>query len=68
MNKFLFNIVKSIRLSILQRKGWVFSRNVVISVHGVKKIGRGKVYCAENVCINAETMLVAFADIHIRKE
>lgn len=31
----------------------------------LRKLGGGKIYCSDNVCINAETMLVASADIHI---
>ena len=29
------------------------------------KLGGGKIYCSDNVCINAGSMLVAFADIKI---
>ena len=51
----------------LKRKGWVLSDNVVISIHGVKKIGGGKVYCADNVNINAESMIISNADVYIGK-
>ena len=43
---------------ILKRSGWVLSDNVMVSIHGVRKIGGGKIYCADNVNINAECMLV----------
>ena len=42
---------------ILKRRGWVLSDNVMVSIHGVRKIG-GRIYCADNVNINAECMLV----------
>ena len=60
-------IVRSVQKRLLQRRGWILSNNVTISIHGVKKVGGGKVYCADNVCINAETMLVTSADIIIGK-
>ena len=41
---------------ILKRRGWVLSDNVMISIHGVRKMGA--IYCADNVNINAECMLV----------
>lgn len=44
---------------ILKRRGWVLSDNVMVSIHGVRKIGGSKIYCADNVNINAECMLVA---------
>lgn len=52
---------------MLKRRGWVLSDNVIISIHGVRKIGGGKIYCADNVNINAECMLVASSDITIGK-
>lgn len=51
---------------MLKRRGWVLSDNVMVSIHGVRKIG-GKIYCADNVNINAECMLVASSDITIGK-
>lgn len=30
---------------ILKRRGWVLSDNVMISIHGVKKIGGGNILC-----------------------
>lgn len=30
---------------ILKRRGWVLSDNVMISIHGVKKIGGGDILC-----------------------
>lgn len=52
---------------MLKRRGWVLSDNVMVSIHGVRKIGGGKIYCADNVNINAECMLVASSDITIGK-
>lgn len=43
---------------ILKRRGWVLSDNVMVSIHGVRKMGGGRIYCADNVNINAECMLV----------
>ena len=63
----VYFLVSFLRSQILKRKGWVMAQNVQISLRGVKKIGGGKIYCDDNVCINAETMLIASADIHIGK-
>lgn len=52
---------------MLKRRGWVLSDNVMISIHGVRKIGGGKIYCADNVNINAGCMLIASSDITIGK-
>ena len=52
---------------MLKKRGWVLSDNVMISIHGVKKIGVGRIYCADNVNINAECMLIASSDITIGK-
>lgn len=52
---------------MLKRRGWVLSDNVMVSIHGVRKMGGGRIYCADNVNINAECMLVASSDITIGK-
>ena len=52
---------------MLKKRGWVLSDNVMISIHGVKKIGGGRIYCADNANINAECMLIASSDITIGK-
>lgn len=67
MKKIFYNIVSQLYRMFLKRKGWVLSDNVVISIHGVKKIGGGKVYCADNVNINAESMIISNADVYIGK-
>ncbi|MDO4462534.1 MAG: acyltransferase [Bacteroidia bacterium] len=67
MKKIMIKAIQAIQRYLLTKQGWVFSNNVIISLHGVKKIGGGRVYCADNVNINAGTMLVAGADIHIGK-
>ena len=51
----------------LKRNGWVLADNVIISIHGVKKIGGGKIYCDNNVNINAFSLFIASSDIHIGK-
>ena len=38
---------------------------MIISKKGVRKIGKGKIVCADNVNINAEVMFVAMKDITI---
>lgn len=35
-------IVRSVQKILLQRRGWVLSNNVMISIHGVKKVGGGR--------------------------
>lgn len=30
---------------ILKRRGWVLSDNVMVSIHGVRKIGGGDILC-----------------------
>lgn len=42
MKKIFYNIVSQLYRMFLKRKGWVLSDNVVISIHGVKKMGKGK--------------------------
>lgn len=53
MKMFIYEIVRAIRNWIFAKRGWVLGNNVTISIHGVKRIGGGKIYCANNVCINA---------------
>lgn len=67
MKRVIYNAAKWLLNKRLSRNGWVLNRNVTISFRDVRKIGRGKIYCSENVCINAGSMLVAFADIKIGK-
>ena len=43
MNMRIINdIVRGVQKVLLQRRGWVLSNNVMISIHGVKKVGGGK--------------------------
>lgn len=65
MKRMIYSIIQKVQRVVLQRNGWVLSDNVLVSIHGVKKIGEGKVYCADNVNINAESMLIAQADVYI---
>lgn len=67
MKRLLYRFITNLQQYRLKRKGWILSDNVVISMHGVRKMGGGKIYCAENVTINAESMLVASANIYIGK-
>ncbi len=59
--------MRCVQMMMLKRRGWVLSDNVMISIHGVKKIGGGRIYCADNMNINAECMLIASSDITIGK-
>ena len=67
MGRLIYSFVRWIQIMMLKKRGWVLSDNVMISIHGVRKIGGGKIYCADNVNINAECMLVASSDITIGK-
>ena len=67
MGRLIYSFVRQIQRMMLKRRGWVLSDNVMISIHGVRKIGGGKIYCADNVNINAECMLIASSDITIGK-
>lgn len=67
MGRLIYSFVRCVQRMMLKRRGWVLSDNVMISIHGVKKIGGGRIYCADNVNINAECMLIASSDITIGK-
>mgnify|MGYP004562355559 FL=1 len=67
MGRLIYSFVQWIQRMMLKRRGWVLSDNVMVSIHGVRKIGGGKIYCADNVNINAECMLVASSYITIWK-
>ena len=67
MGRLIYSFVRRIQIMMLKKHGWVLSDNVMISIHGVKKIGGGRIYCADNVNINAECMLIASSDITIGK-
>lgn len=67
MGRFIYSFVRGIQRMMLKRRGWMLSDNVMVSIHGVRKIGGGRIYCADNVNINAECMLVASSDITIGK-
>lgn len=67
MGRLIYSFVRWIQIMMLKKRGWVLSDNVIISIHGVKKIGGGRIYCADNVNINAECMLIASSDITIGK-
>lgn len=38
-------IVRSVQKILLQRRGWILSNNVTISIHGVKKVGGEGLLC-----------------------
>lgn len=43
MNMRIINgIVRGVQKILLQRRGWVLSDNVMVSIHGVKKVGGGE--------------------------
>lgn len=65
MNKYFYKIAVWLQHKQLIRKGWILGNNVTVSLRNVCKLGSGKVYCSDNVCINAESMLIAYADIRI---
>lgn len=67
MGRLIYSFVRWIQIMMLKKRGWVLSDNVMISIHGVRKIGGGKIYCADNVNINAQCMLIASSDITIGK-
>ncbi len=67
MKRLIYKIVCHVHRMILKRKGWVLSDNVVVSIHGVKKIGKGNIYCGDNVNINAESMIISNANVYIGK-
>lgn len=67
MGRLIYSFVRCVQMMMLKRRGWVLSDNVMISIHGVKKIGGGRIYCADNVNINTECMLIASSDITIGK-
>lgn len=67
MGRLIYSFVRWIQIMMLKKRGWVLSDNVMISIHGVKKIGGGEIYCADNVNINAECMPIASSDITIGK-
>lgn len=67
MKMFFNKIARLIQRIILTRRGWLLQDNVVISIHDVRKIGGGRIYCSENVNINTGSLLIASADIRIGK-
>lgn len=42
MKRMIYSIIQKVQRVVLQRNGWVLSDNVLVSIHGVKKIGGGK--------------------------
>lgn len=67
MMKCIFRFMRCIQRWMLTHQGWFLGHNVQVSFHGVKKMGGGKIFCEDNVCINAETLLIASSNIHIGK-
>lgn len=39
MGRLIYSFVRWIQIMMLKKRGWVLSDNVMISIHGVKKIG-----------------------------
>lgn len=67
MKHCIFRFMRNCQKKLLTHQGWNLGRNVQVSFHGVKKIGGGKIVCEDNVSINAETLLIASANIYIGK-
>lgn len=42
MGRLIYSFVRWIQIMMLKKRGWVLSDNVIISIHGVKKIGGGE--------------------------
>ena len=41
MSRLIYSFVQWIQRMILKRRGWVLSDNVMVSIHGVRKVGGG---------------------------
>ena len=41
MGRLIYSFVRCVQRMMLKRRGWELSENVIISIHGVKKIGGG---------------------------
>lgn len=41
MKQFVYKVLRALMCWRLKRNGWVLADNVLISMHGVKKIGGG---------------------------
>ncbi len=67
MRSLLFKWYTAIQHVFLKRNGYVLGSNVIISQKGVRKIGKGKIMCSDNVNVNAETLFIAYKDITIGK-
>lgn len=67
MNRIIYKLFTWIQHQRLKKKGYCLGKNVIISNKGVRKIGKGKIFCSDNVNINSEVMLVAFKNILIGK-
>lgn len=63
----IYYLISKCHHLVLSLNGWVFADNVVVSIRDVKKIGKGKIICADNVNINSGTMLIADNNIVIGK-
>lgn len=44
MGRLIYSFVRRIQIMMLKKRGWVLSDNVMISIHGVRKIGGGVRY------------------------
>ena len=57
MGRLIYSFVRWIQIMMLKKRGWVLSDNVMISIHGVKKIGGGEYIVlimrtlTQNVCL-----------------
>lgn len=67
MKQLIFRLFTWFQHQKLKAEGYRFGSNVIISKKGVRKIGGGKIRCADNVNINAEVMFEAYKDITIGK-
>lgn len=67
MKKIIYKLFAFFQHAWLKHCGYILSDNVIISRKGVRKIGGGKIVCADNVNINAEVMFIALRNISIGK-
>ena len=49
MNRIIYKIFTWIQHQRLKKKGYCLGKNVIISNKGVRKIGKGKIFCSDNV-------------------
>ena len=68
MNRIIYKMFTWIQHQRLKKKGYCLGKNVIISNKGVRKIGKGKIFCSDNVNINSEANAGSFQKYINRKE